>query len=242
MISTLTRKLHDFNVKLTPAEQANFKLLLGLAAGGLAPEFEKPGNAANAQAFDAVVDTLAHLQPFSDRIPPNGVVYRGRPPFISDSTLLELQVEARHLRPSADPFDEHFLGYGGELADAMSTSHELVSFVADRAGAVRPTGIASFLFYDEPGQGIEPHIDTDVFAFNVLLMLDHRGGGPAGSALVMFPPFSEPERFQLAPGEMVMFFAGSVAHGREPVGQDEAVSILTFGFQPIESSASERWR
>jgi hypothetical protein len=32
---------------------------------------------------------------------------------------------------------------------------------------------------------------------------------------------------------MVIFFAGSVAHGRERVGQGESVTVLTFGFHPL---------
>ena len=38
----LTDKLRQFHETLTEAEKANFKLLLGLAAGGLAPAFRKP--------------------------------------------------------------------------------------------------------------------------------------------------------------------------------------------------------
>ena len=228
-----SKKLHGFNDTLTEAEKANFKLLLGLAAGGLAPGFSKPKEGIGAAAFDTVSDTLIGLQPYSKRISRNGVAYRGRPPLLTDDLLHRLQDEARSLRPASLRFDEHFLGCGAPLANELALSPELTAFVREHAGDVKPTGIASFLFYDEPGQGIDPHIDTDIFSLNVILMLEHRQAGAGRSALVVFPPRSEPERLELQPGEMVVMFAGSIAHGRERMRPGEAVSILTFGFHPL---------
>jgi hypothetical protein len=233
----LSDQLRSLNEKLSEAEQANFKLLLGLAAGGLAPDFAQPPGQEQQAAFDTVSATLARLQPYGDRISPDGVAFRGRPALMSDEMLASLQAEARDLRPSALRFDEHFLGCGAPIANKLATSDELVSLVREHAGEVSPTGIASFLYYDEPGQGIDPHIDTDIFSLNVLLMLDHQrpagmGSGP-GSVLVMFPPHAEPQQLDLEPGEMVIFFAGSIAHGRKRIAEGESVSILTFGFQPL---------
>jgi hypothetical protein len=234
MITYLSEKLKQFNGSLTEAEKVNFKLLLGLAAGGLAPEFAKPKDRLQAASFDTVTDTLAGMQPYSKRIPRNGIAYRGRPALITPRLLADLQQEARTLRPSAQRFEEHFLGCGAPIANELAVSPELISFVREHAGEVEPTGIASFLYYEEAGQGIEPHIDTEVFSLNVLLMLEHRYSGRLSrSALVVFPPFGEPERLDLMPGEVVVMFAGSVAHGREPMQEGESVSILTFGFHPL---------
>jgi hypothetical protein len=161
------------------------------------------------------------------------VAFRGRPDFLDDRLLDQLQREARELRPSAHRFDEHFLGCGAPIANRFSVSPELTGLVRRHAGDVRATGVASFLYYDEEGQGIDPHIDTDIFSLNVLLMLSHMPGATGSSCLVLLPPRSEPERLDLQEGEMVIFFAGSVAHGRERVGQGESVTVLTFGFHPL---------
>jgi hypothetical protein len=233
MPSRMTSKLQDFNESLSDAEKANFKLLLGLAAGGLAPKFFKPSAGPTAVAFDTVSETLAGLQPYRDRVPKNGVAFRGRPNLLTGSLLTSLQHEAKKLRPSARRFDEHFLGCGAPIANRLSTSSRLVNFVTRHAGKVEPTGIASFLFYDEEGQGIEPHIDTDIFALNVLIMLEHSVVEGHRSALVLFPPRAQPERLDLCPGEMVIMFAGSIAHGRERISAGESVTILTLGFKPI---------
>ena len=230
--TSLSEKLQVFNATLTDAEKANFKLLLGLAAGGLTPGFSKPQQGVGAVAFDTVSETLVGLQPYSKRISRNGIAYYGRPELLSDELLCSLQAEARALRPSALRFDEHFLGCGGPLANRLSLSPDLTALVRNHAGDVRPTGIASYLFYDEPEQGIDPHIDTDIFSLNVIIMLEHRHAGST-SALVVFPPRDEPQRFELRPGEMLIMFAGSIAHGRERMTNGESVSILTLGFHPL---------
>lgn len=233
MSDKLTSKLRLFNDGLTEAEKANFKLLLGLAAGGLTPGFRRPGDAGIAKALDTVTDTLATLQPYSNRIARNGIAYRGRPPLMSDELLASLQNEAHSIRPAVRRFDEHFLGCGAPIANRLAVSDELTTLVQAHAGEVKPTGVASFLYYDEENQGIDPHIDTDIFSLNVLLMLSHRRVSEPASALVVFPPRGEPERINLVPGEMVIMFAGSITHGRERMQRGEAVSILTFGFHPL---------
>jgi hypothetical protein len=226
-------KLRRFNEGLSEAEKANFKLMLGLSAGGMLRGFRRPPDPATANALDVVTETLATLQPYSSRVSANGIAYRGRPRLITDDLLASLQREARQLRPSAHRFDEHFLGCGAPLANKLAVSQDLVDFVREYAGDVKPTGVASFLFYDEPGQGIDPHIDTDIFSLNVLLMLHHQRVKEPASALVVFPPRGTPERIDLSPGEIVIMFAGSIAHGRERLNEGEAVSILTFGFHPL---------
>ncbi len=233
--TTIPAELDRLNASLTPAEQAGLKLILGLAASGLAPEFNEPRGGDVNNAFGAVTATLARMQPYSARIPANGIVYRGRSSILSDEVLTALQKEALELRHSAQPYEEHFLGCGAPLANQLATSSELVDLVTEHAGPVEPTGVASFLYYDEAGQGIDPHIDTEVFALNVLTMLRHEvpEGQATESTLFMFPPNADPEPVNLTPGETVIFFAGSVAHGRTRIKEGESVSILTFGFKPL---------
>lgn len=233
MTVNLAAKLLDFNTELNEAEKANFKLILGLAAGGLTPGFARPTDPAALEAFDMVSDALAALQPYSKRIGADGIAYRGRPAMMTDELLARLQAEAREVRPNASRFEAHYLGCGAPIANELAVSNELGAFVREHAGDVKPTGIASFLYYDEEGQGIDPHIDTDIFSLNVLLMLEHRYGSGSASNLVVFPPRAAPRRLDLQPGEIVVMFAGSIAHGRERVGPGESVSILTFGFHPL---------
>ncbi|MDB5141175.1 MAG: hypothetical protein JWR12_3091 [Mucilaginibacter sp.] len=231
----LALKLRNFNNKLNRAEKANFKLLLGLSAGGLISDFSRPNSSHKAKAIDTVTETLSKLQPYSGRISKNGVAYIGRPDFMTNELLSSLQDEARSVRPFATKFDEHFLGRGAPIANELSTSKMLLNFVLSHTGEVKSTGVASFLFYDEEGQGIDPHIDTDIFSLNVILMLSHedQNNPNHNSALFVFPPGEKPERIDLNPGDMVIMFAGSIAHGRQRMKKSESVSILTFGFHPL---------
>ena len=234
MAIDLPEKFRRFNRTLTAEEKTNFKFLLGLAAAGLAPGCSKPQGGLNAVAFDTVSDTLARVQPYSGRISRNGVAYHGRPEIMTDELLTALQSEARALRPpSATRSDADFLGGKAPVASELAASSKLSSFVREHAGPVEPTGIANYIYYDEPGQRTEPHVDTDLFALNALVMLEHEYVTEPQAALVLFPPYSEPERFELAPGEVIIMFAASSVHGREHIQRGERISIVTFGFRPL---------
>jgi hypothetical protein len=39
------------------------------------------------------------------------------------------------------------------------------------------------------------------------------------------------ECIDLQPGDMLLFYGGSVVHGRTPVAREEAVVVLTAGFR-----------
>jgi hypothetical protein len=230
---SLSEKLNTLCQTLSPAEQANYKLLLGLAASGLSPSFDGFRSVDNANAFGAVTQCLTTFHPYKDRMTENGIAWRGRPDFMTDDMLSSLQTEALATRPLAFAYDNHFVGAGAPIANELAVSAELKQLVQEKAGKVLPTGIASFLYYDREGQGIPPHIDTDIFSLNVLLMLKHVGGSEKRSCLVVFPPQKPPERIDLEPGEIVILFAGSMTHAREYMMAGEQVGILTFGFHPL---------
>ncbi|MGA5130571.1 hypothetical protein ACPCTO_12255 [Streptomyces olivoreticuli] len=235
---TMGQRLADLHRTLTPAEQANLKLILGLSAGRLVPD-KDPGSEKGRRA---VSEALEILCPY-DVADPRGIQYRGRPAFLTDGLLGALTDEAVRVGRTAVPFDEHYLGCGGPVADRLALSDELAELVAGVVPKAMATGIASYLFYRDPGQGIIPHIDTDIFSLNVLMMLDHRipDGLAEPSALYMHFADGTEQRLQLTPGEVVIFLAGTQAHSRTPLRQDERVTILTFGFMP-EGAPVENYR
>ncbi|MGV0870471.1 hypothetical protein [Corynebacterium kalidii] len=235
-MSTLGQRLAELNDSLTPAEQANYKLILGLSAGHLAQE-----NSVG-ESRQTVTDTLHQLCPYEvDKV--EGLQYRGRPDFMTDELLHKLQNEARSLESDAIPYDEHYLGYGGSVADQVAVSNELTEMVTAIVPKSAPTGIASYLFYRDPGQGIIPHVDTDIFSLNILLMLEHQTveGDPEPSALTLHYPDGTTEAVDLEAGEIAVFLAGTQAHSRTPIKSGEKVSILTFGFMP-EGAPIENYR
>ncbi|MEV5410106.1 hypothetical protein AB0K60_14880 [Thermopolyspora sp. NPDC052614] len=236
--SAMGRRLAALHQSLSPAEQANLKLILGLSAGRLVPDKQAGSEAGRT----AVSEALELLCPY-DVPDPRGVQYRGRPAFLTDDLLGVLIDEAEQVGRTAVPFDEHYLGCGGPVADRLATSRELAELVAGVVPKAVATGVASYLFYRDPGQGIIPHIDTDIFSLNVLMMLvhDHPPGDPSPSALYMHFPDGTDQRLQLTPGEVVIFLAGTQAHSRTPIAENERVTILTFGFMP-EGAPLENYR
>jgi hypothetical protein len=80
---------------------------------------------------------------------------------------------------------------------------------------------------------MKAHVDTGIFSINANIMLEHEAGRERRSYLFIYPSSGQPERILLAPGEMVLSYAGSVVHGRAPLGAGERVRNLTIGFQPL---------
>ncbi len=209
---------------LTAAESDNYKLLLGIAAGGLAAHGHPPIEGARFQAFDTVLQCLSYVQP-------TGALWRGRPPFMSDTMLEKLQKEASERRKSARSTDRYELACGGEVADKFAASKELAAFVSELAPRMVPTGIASYIFYQNEGSGLDAHIDTEVFTLNLILMLDHSYiDNP--SHLLLYPAGQAVERVLLKPGECLLLYAGGTVHAREDLKANEEVSLLTIGFAP----------
>jgi hypothetical protein len=232
MESVLLNRLKAMSDNLSESERVSYKLLMSLAATTLSPGFEDDRAIEKHDAYSIVSKTLVGLHTYGRPVTENGIAWKGRPAFVTDELLVSLQREAQMLRATATPYRDHTLGHGGQVADNLSTSREMVELVESSVGPVSTTGVASFIFYDQEGQGIPPHVDTDIFALNVLMMLEHDFGPEGRSDLVLFPPNEPKMAVPLEPGEIVIFYAGGIMHGRKPLHAKEKVTILTFGFQP----------
>jgi hypothetical protein len=110
----------------------------------------------------------------------------------------------------------------------------LKQFVQGLYSGVEPTGVASYIYYDGQGHGLDPHVDTEVYEINVIVMLEHVHPIDAEpSHLLIYEDDVLPNRVLLAPGEVVVLNAGSVVHAREDMASGERVSILTVGFSNV---------
>jgi hypothetical protein len=100
---------------------------------------------------------------------------------------------------------------------------------------VSPSEDANYLYYEQPGAGIEPHIDRSEFAAQILIMIEHYGFSQHRSRLAVFPDGPQrPVFVPLEPGELVLFRAAEVVHGRTPVGSGEVARLLGIGFRRTE--------
>jgi hypothetical protein len=166
------------------------------------------------------------------------VLFRGRPAWIDERLVEDLREEAAALRGEAQQIERQLHGFAGPRGHGLATCSSLTELVTDLAGPVRPSGNANYLYYDQAGAGIDPHIDSPDFPLQVLFMVDHQGYEERRSTLVVFPTGpQEPVPVPLDPGELVLFRAASIVHGRTSVGEAERAVLLGIGYVPVDDSA-----
>lgn len=160
------------------------------------------------------------------------VHYYGRPEWLTDEILEELRTEAHRRRSQASDVERQAHARVGVRGSRFASSREILRLIDISVGPACPTGNANYLYYDSPGCGIDPHIDSADFPLQVLLMIDHHGFTNQRSSLVIFPSGpTDPVPIVLDPGHLVLFDAASVYHGRTGVGPGERLVLLGAGYR-----------
>jgi hypothetical protein len=154
-----------------------------------------------------------------------------RPSFVTDELLRKLQAEARARRRKATRPNTYFVSAPGPVASGLVLSKEVSQFIADRLGDHRPSGFATYLYYEQPGDCIGVHVDVEEFSVNLLLCIAHEVPGPSPSRLIVYEVEAEPRELVLAPGEVVLFQAKHILHTRTPICPGEKVCMLSTGFR-----------
>jgi len=229
----LVERIGRLSAGLTAAERENLKLLLSMAAGGLlVGHARQQSDALRQEALETAQRSLPKLHDGNRPAFTTGIVFRGRAPFFSDADLAAMDEESLACRYRAERFHDHYVSSGAPLAREMALSSDINDFLTERVGPVLPTYKANYLYYDAPGLGIDPHVDKNEFALNVLTMLEHRPD-QRNSELILYPPDQEPVHIQLAHGESLVFFADSVTHQRTRTVDGESIRLVSFGYHPI---------
>src|SRR5271156_4324472 len=104
-VDSLVEKIVALTTDLSGEELAKCKLLLGVAAGGLAPHGQAPVDAAGAAALSTVIRCLAKMQA-------TGIAWRGKLDFIDDTTIAGVRAEAAARRNDAEKVDRYLLSAG----------------------------------------------------------------------------------------------------------------------------------
>lgn len=229
----LVERLGRLSAELTVAERENLKLMLSMAAAGLlVGHARQQPDDLRQEALETAQRSLPKLHDGKRPAFTTGIVFRGRAPFFTEADIAAMDEESLASRHRAERFHDHYVASGAPLAREMALSSDINAFLSERVGPVLPTYKANYLYYDAPGLGIDPHVDKDEFALNVLTMLEHR---PADrhSELILYPPDQEPVHIQLAHGESLVFFADSVTHQRTRTVEGESIRLVSFGYHPI---------
>jgi hypothetical protein len=166
-----------------------------------------------------------------------GYAVLGRPAFLTDERLEALVQEAGELRATAEPAG-HDPGQAGQLyADPGPVARKLVvdkgwgELCREALGFERrPPYTAGYLYYEQPGAGIVPHVDDPSFAVNVIIVVSRQASEGQRSATVLHPAGQSPVRVVLEPGEAVLLEADGLVHAREGMREGEQVIVLSMGF------------
>ena len=229
----LVASMLDLASTLKGPERASFIAKMVNTARRISPHGEFPTDPRKYQLFRTALRVLGQVQGHP-RMTPNGVLYRGRPSFVTDELLAGLLHEARtDARQRAIWQRGHLLGVGGTLGEQIANGDALRGLVEELAGPVDATGVVSYLFYEEEGSGIPAHVDTEVFSINVNLILHRSHTGTQTSRLFLYHTDGRTkEEMFLQPGEMIITFGDSVFHGRTKLSAGEVITNFTVGFQP----------
>lgn len=167
--------------------------------------------------------------------PADGIYFVGRPAWLTTEILASLQREAARQRVSAEHIRAQYFGDIGPVAADLIASAGLREFVTENSVPARPSGFANYRYYDIPESQVRPHVDTDDFALNLIIMLAHVYGAQRRSGLLLFPRGpDDPVAIGLEPGEVILFNARDVIHARTPISEDgcERAVNLGIGFNP----------
>ena len=220
---------------LTPLERDLLRGRLSFECGRLFHEiFDLPDDEATRQRLDRLMAALTG----GAQLPDYGLVYRGRPPWMSDELLDALCTE------SDDYASEAYMNAyqqiarvdserGDTVSERLARSAPLLDLVHQHAGACQPLHITSYLHYTSPTQFCEPHTDTQRIPISALVELRHEWTTPPHSRTVNYWP-GRPRLDHLGePGEISIFFGCHALHGRTAPGPGERVSALLMSFRPL---------
>jgi acyl-CoA synthetase (AMP-forming)/AMP-acid ligase II len=224
VLRTLSDGMLELSRTLSLPERHVQRLLLGCALRHLVPSEHLPRGRELSMAA-IVLAGLARLQ--SDT-----VLYLGRPEFLSDELLRSLQDEAVASQAGATVIHHWCTADIGPAAHRFVESEGLRTLVSRLAGPMAPTGYGKYVYCDEAVSGVGVHLHTQPFAVNVELKLAHEHPAGEPGQLVLWPPHAEKHRFEVWPGEMVLWFNGNVPHTREEPRPGEKMTAVSVFFEP----------
>ena len=225
------------------AEMDALKHALSLVSvAELEDTFNIPRNPEKLKLFNSSLQNIIDMQPFKARVPPFGILYRGRPDFMTDQLLAELKKESGQFKSSAWPIypnDHTQYLYRPDTADSstvaeqLGASAEVHKLVEKYAGKVLKSYITNYIYYYKEGHCSTPHVDNVFTSVTAMIGVEHDFSNSRHSKSVCYWPHLGRYDYQLAPGEISIFFGVCTLHGRTPLVEDENITSLLLSYRPI---------
>lgn len=204
---------------------AAFRALMSLGLGGLSADW----------ALSGPTSDLGQVLPFATQFlelrGPAGAFVRGQMPIFSDGLATQLERESRRSRSMAIRTGPQLVGPPGTLAKALHTNTTVCTWVESHSGkSVRPGKIGGYLFYEEAGDCLYPHIDRLQYDINLITTISLTGGRTSRSG-TMVVVGERVDKFQTVVGDSLAFYASRTIHGRDALPPGESICILSLGYQ-----------
>lgn len=191
-----------------------------------------------ATRWEKLLEELAELRQ-------SGFALLGRPEFVDQHVLGELQSEAAAAWASGSPerYRENDCGQAfsdpGPHAKRIALDHRWPILIGAALGInVRSARFAAYIHYNRAQAQIKPHVDFVDSDVSVLLTVDRfPTSGAERSALVLHPAGRQPIRTVLESGEAIALQGHGLVHGREPVKPGEWLRLLFMAF--VEASPTQ---
>ncbi len=205
------------------------------ALAALAPDTIVPDDPRLATAWRVLVGALADAERAR-------VLCLGRQWFLKDAIFTKLMAEADDIRGGRrGPLlrSGRWSERAGNVGRRIAVSVKVMATIGEALGyAVEPGYEAPMLFYERPGDFIQPHVDRGVYGVTMIATIDRRPpvDGSPGSALLAYRPDGSVERVPQEPGEALVVERGRV-HAREPLKPGERVTVLSIPFRVKKSTS-----
>jgi acyl-CoA synthetase (AMP-forming)/AMP-acid ligase II len=201
------------------------RLFLGCARQALAPHRHVPAGP-DREAAEVVLRALADLMGGTP-------LYAGRPAFVTEELLAGLRAEAAERRSLATLDQGMLMAAPGEAARRFAYRDEMRALLAGLGQRVEASGSGKYVYCDEAATGPGWHLHELPFVLNVELSLEHESPSRPGAQIVLGRPFDAPLPVRTEPGQMVVWFAGSVPHTRDRIAAGERLTGLSMFYEPV---------
>jgi acyl-CoA synthetase (AMP-forming)/AMP-acid ligase II len=202
-----------------------WRLFLGCARQALVPYRHLP-HGPDRQAAEVVLRALGDLLG-------EAPLYAGRPAFVTDELLEALRAEAADRRSAATLDQGMLMASPGEAARRFAHREEMRELLAGLGHRAEASGAGKYVYCDPTAMGPGWHLHELPFVLNVELSLEHVSPGRPGAQIVLGPPLGAPRPVRTTPGEMVVWFAGSVPHARDEIAAGERLTALSMFYEPV---------
>jgi len=175
------------------------KAFFELAVASAPIEGVLPSQPDDLLGFQLAQNALYEMRANRPNLRTDGVLYIGRPSFLSDELLTAItdELEAKRVSAKHDRWGQ-FLGKPGPHVRSLLSSRMLGEFVESFVGQTCVDRRASCIYYDRAGAHIRPHVDTDHYGVNANLLVKHSGAN-LKSKLIIYTVGGEPKEMLLKP-------------------------------------------